>query len=448
MASSRKPAPADLPARAGEFLARRVSPGARLCLGYSGGLDSTVLLHVLAALRETLDFRLTAVHVHHGLSPNADAWAAGCQAVCARLAVPLEIVQVDVLADGRGLEDAARSARYAALAGQDADFVVVAHHADDQAETLLLRLLRGAGARGLSAMAGERPLAESRLLRPLLSTPRVELERYARRHGLDHAEDESNADTALSRNWLRHDVLPLLESRFPSCRSVLARTADRIAEEAALLDDLARIDLAATSEGEALRWAALRALNAPRARNLIRLWLRERTGSAPSSAHLDALLTQAGEAGRDRQPAWRWAGWVVRRHRGRLELGPDMPLPADQWRWHGEPLLDLADHGRLLFQPTVGEGLADRHLPPAGAVVVWRAGGEKLKPDCRRPRRTLKNLLREAGLRPDLRQRLPILMVAGKPVWVAGIGYDCDYQAATDEPGWLISWLPPDRSVP
>jgi tRNA(Ile)-lysidine synthase len=448
MASTRKPGPADLFGRLRAFLAPRLSPGARLCLGYSGGQDSSVLLHLLSGLRQTLDFSLSAVHVHHGLSANADDWAEFCRATCERLGVPFAVHRVAVVADGRGLEAAAREVRYAVFARQSADFILVAHHADDQAETLLLRLLRGAGVHGLSAMTDDRALVEARLLRPLLGVTQAELAAYARRHGVSHIDDESNADWALSRNWLRGRILPELETRFPACREVLAATASRLSESAGLLDDLARLDLARAARAAGIDLAVLAALDAPRARNMLRYWLRERTGTAPYAAHLEALQEQLLQARPDRQPTWRWGGWVLRRHRGLAELVPEVGPATGQWRWHGEPELVLAEHGRLLFQPTVGEGLAADRLPEEGGVIGWREGGEKLKPDCRRPRRTLKNLLREAGLPPDERLRLPLLSIADQPAWVAGVGVDCAFQAGPGEPGWLISWLPAGRSNP
>ncbi|OIO80007.1 MAG: tRNA lysidine(34) synthetase TilS [Hydrogenophilales bacterium CG03_land_8_20_14_0_80_62_28] len=442
MASSRKPGSADLSGQVRDFLAPRLFPAARLCLGYSGGLDSTVLLHLLAGLRRLLAFRLTAVHVHHGLSPHADDWAAACQMACDRLDVPLNVRRVRVVVDGQGLEAAAREVRYAALGEQPADFILVAHHRDDQAETLLLRLLRGAGVHGLAAMAEDRALAGSRLLRPLLDAARDDLRRYARRHGLTYIDDESNADQALTRNWLRGKMLPEIEARFPACREILASTAARLMESAALLDDLARLDMADTAQGDSLDLAGLRRLAAARARNVLRYWLRERIAVTPSEAHLETLLSQLLVAGPDRQPVWRFGGKVLRRHRGRASLVADVGPVEGQWLWRGESELILADLGRLIFLAAVGEGLAADKLPAAGCTVGWRGGGEKLRPDCRRPRRTLKNLLREAGLPPDERLRLPLLSIAGQPVWMAGIGVDCAFQAGPGEAGWLIFWQP------
>lgn len=445
MANSRKPALADLPGRLRAFLLPRLFPGARLNLGFSGGLDSSVLLHLLAELRPALGYDLKAVHVHHGLSANADAWEAFCRDTCLRLGVPFEAYRVEVVTDGQGLEAAARAARYSVFARYPADFTLVAHHADDQAETLLQRLLRGAGVHGLAAMSDDRALIGGRLLRPLLGVSRAELAAYAHRHHITHIDDESNADWSLTRNWLRGRILPELESRFPSCREALAATSSRLAESAALLDDLARLDLARAACGEGVDLAALAELGLPRARNLLRYWLRERTGSVPTAVHLETLLDQLLGAAPDRQPVWRWGGSVLRRHRGTVELVADSVPATGQWCWRGEPELALEEYGRLLFQPVMGEGLAARHLAMDGATVGWREGGEKLRPDCRRPRRTLKNLLREAGLPPDERQRLPMLSIAGHLVWVAGLGVDCAFQAGAGEPGWLISWLPARR---
>ncbi|MDR3393363.1 MAG: tRNA lysidine(34) synthetase TilS [Parasulfuritortus sp.] len=448
MANSRKPGPADLSGRVRDFLAPRLFPDARLCLGYSGGLDSTVLLHLLAGLRATLNFRLSAVHVHHGLSLHADDWAAACQSICDRLGVPIQVRQVDIVVDGQGLEAAAREARYAVFAEQSADFILVAHHAGDQAETLLLRLLRGAGVHGLSAMSEDRSLNEARLLRPLLGTTREALYSHAAALGLAYIDDESNADRSLTRNWLRGKVMPELESRFPACREVLARTATRLAESADLLDDLARLDCAGALNDEGLDLAVLGGLTPARARNLLRFWLREQTGVAPYAAHLDELLSQLLGARQDSQPTGYWGGRVLRRHRGCISLVADAGPVTGQWLWCGESELCLAGYGRLVFLATVGEGLAADKLPAQGVLVAWREGGEKLKPDCRRPRRTLKNLLREAGLPPGERLRLPLLLIEGHPVWVAGIGVDCAFQAGPGEPGWLISWQPTARSDP
>lgn len=427
------------------FLRPRLFPAARLCLGYSGGLDSSVLLHVLARLRAELGFHLTAVHVHHGLSGHADDWAEFCRRACACLAVPLAVRRVTVVNAGDGIEAAARRARYRVYAEQAADFLLLAHQQDDQAETLLLRLLRGAGVRGLAAMAAERPLVggRTRLLRPLLSVARRQLEDYAAANQIAALQDESNMDVTYRRNWLRQQVLPLIETRQPAIRQLLARSAEQLAESAGLLDDLARLDLGQADVGDGLPLHLLAESSGARARNLLRYWLRRQTGVSPSSAKLDDMLHQWRDARPDRHPVVAWAGGVLRRRDGCvLWMAPPPPAPVGVWVWHGERELILAGYGCLHFTPSLGEGLRAAALSVAGGTVGWRRGGERLQPECRRPNRCLKDLLRESGVPAEQRFHLPLLWLADRLVWVAGIGVDCAFQAAPEEPGWLISWRP------
>ena len=228
-------------ARVAAFL-RRHPPGERLAVAYSGGLDSTVLLHLLAGLRGEHAYRLSAVHVHHGLLPAAEAWVAHCERQCAALGVPLRVERVSVGRAGRGLEAAAREARYRVFAGLDVDTLALAHQRDDQAETVLLQLMRGGGVKGLAAMPAARALGGITLLRPLLETTRAEIEAHARTHGLSWVEDESNDDVRLRRNAIRRHLLPMLARTFPDAVQTLARAAGQFAEQAALLDDLAELD--------------------------------------------------------------------------------------------------------------------------------------------------------------------------------------------------------------
>lgn len=438
--------PLDLEGHVRDFLRSRLSPDARLCLGYSGGLDSSVLLHLLAGLRRDLGFGLSAVHVHHGLSAHADAWAEHCRLTCARLDIALTVCRVEVVADALGLEAAARAARYQAYAGQAADYIVLAHHQDDQAETLLFRLLRGAGVHGLAAMAEQRGHQGRAILRPLLAVGRAALHEHARRHGIEYVEDDSNADLALTRNWLRHEVLPQLEQRFPACRPVLARTATQLAESAGLLDELAAADLALAEDPAGLRLEVMAGLGPARARNLLRFWLQRETAALPSRAWLVEALEQLLHTDPDRHPGLAVAGRVLGRQAGRAILrSPATPVPDGEWRWQGEAELVLGDCGRLLFVPAVGAGLAVDRLPAQGGQVTWRVGGERLRPNCRRPARTLKNLLREAAIPAGERERLPLLFIGDRLAWAAGLGVDCAFQAGSDEPGWLISWCPPGR---
>src|SRR5256712_5691534 len=241
MESSRNSSPSELPRRVAAALSRTVPQGAHLALGLSGGVDSVALLSILLELAPALRFSLRAVHVNHGISPNAGRWAGFCAELCGKSQVPLQLETVDLSPyRGLGIEGAARQARQEVFARLEADFVVLAQHRDDQAETLLLRLLRGAGLRGLAAMSSLRsfPGSRARLLRPLLEVSRAEIEAYARLRGLEWIEDESNVDTLRQRNFLRHEVFPLIERQFPAVRATVARTAAHLAEARELLDEM------------------------------------------------------------------------------------------------------------------------------------------------------------------------------------------------------------------
>jgi tRNA(Ile)-lysidine synthase len=301
MAVSRNSLSADLLERVGAFLAARVQAGEQLCVGLSGGCDSVVLLHALSRLGYA--GRLTAIHVHHGLSPNAAAWAEFCAGYCRDLAVPLTIRQVTVdRQNGLGLEAAARQARYAAFAECSADCILLAQHRGDQAETLLLNLLRGTGVTGAAAMPVERRWAGLRLLRPLLDISRQEIEVYARSNELGWVDDESNADTALTRNFIRHEVLTAVNRRFPAAETALAQAAANFAEASGLLDELAGIDWRSAADGEAARLSVLRTLSLPRLKNVLRYRLRQLGWRVPVATRLDEFARQIQTAGPDRHP--------------------------------------------------------------------------------------------------------------------------------------------------
>lgn len=321
MAASRNRPSPDLAARVGAFVAARCGGDRRLGVGLSGGCDSVVLLHAMASLG--LVGRLTAIHVHHGLSPNADAWADFCAGFCARLDVPLILRKIAVdRSSGLGIEASARQARYAAFAECPVDDLLLAQHRGDQAETLLLNLLRGAGVTGAAAMPVERRFGDKRVLRPLLAVPRADIEAYARARDLAWIDDESNADPTFTRNFLRHDVMPVLAGRFPGAESALAQSAAHFAEAAELLDALAEIDWQAGCDGEALRLAALRALSPARARNLLRYRLRRLGWQVPVAARLDEFVRQLQTAGPDRHPELQLPDGRMRAARGLLHWLP------------------------------------------------------------------------------------------------------------------------------
>ena len=281
-----------------DVLARNHARSSRMCVGLSGGLDSVALLRVLAGLREKFALELSAIHVHHGLSPNADAWGAFCKTICAAHSVPLVVARVTVdRAAAGGIEAAARAQRYAAFDDVDADYVALAQHADDQAETVLHQILRGTGLKGMAGMGETRPLREGlSVLRPLMSVARADIEAYANAQGLTWIEDESNADLHYTRNFLRHEVMPKLAERFPHYRESLARTGRHAAEADEMLSTLAAIDL--KWDGKTAVAEALDKLPRARQVNALYHWLQwvRPVGSSelavPSHAQLGAWAQQ------------------------------------------------------------------------------------------------------------------------------------------------------------
>ncbi len=415
-------------------------------VGLSGGLDSVTLLAVLAGLAGPLGFSLRALHVDHGISPNAPQWARFCEELCAGLGVPVQVERARI-GDTRalGLEGAARRARYAILAREDADFVVLAHHRDDQAETLLLQLLRGAGPLGMAGMPALRALpgSRARVLRPLLGVARSEIEAWAREHGLAWIEDESNDDLELQRNFIRHRVLPLLEQRFPAARVTAARAAAHLAETESLLLALAQIDLEALGREREIELTGLRRLGPARAKNALRYLCQSRAIPLPSAAQADELHRQLIEAQDDRTVLVEIGGWQFRRFRGRLYIERARADVAAGFReeWTGENALPLLALGGVLrFKPEEGRGVSVRKLHRAGVTVRLRRGGERFQPDARRPHRTLKNLLQENGIPWWRRGRWPLVYCGEELVSVPGIGDDCAWQADRSEPGVIISW--------
>jgi tRNA(Ile)-lysidine synthase len=433
----------DLDAHIAARLEAHVPRGAALCAGLSGGLDSVVLLDLL--VRASGDRALSAVHVHHGLSPNADHWAGFCGELCSARGVPLSVerVRVDPGAP-EGLEAAARAARYAVYAERPEDFVVLAHHRDDQAETLLLNLLRGTGLRGMAAMPEVRELPGSRvrLLRPLLEVPRAALRTHASERGLRWIEDESNASTRHDRNYLRRDIAPLLDVRLPRWREAALRFARHSASAQTLLEALARIDGLPQRAGEPL--PADPGLPEERRANLLRAFLALNGAAMPSEARLGEMARQLFGARGDARIRLEHDGLEVVRYRGRVHLERGAPDPSP-WRrpWHGELEVDLGeDRGTVRFERATGDGLAASRTRGEGWHFAGRSGGERLRPDAHRPNRTLKNLLQEHAVPEWQRNRMPLLFHGEHLVWVPGIGIDTRYACAPGEPGLRPEWLP------
>ncbi|KJH68824.1 tRNA lysidine(34) synthetase TilS [Chromobacterium violaceum] len=412
-------------------------------VGLSGGLDSVALLSLLCEARARRpEIGLSAVHVHHGLSPNADAWAAHCQALCDSLRVPLRIERVQVHAGGgESVEAAAREARYQVYRRSASEVIALAHHQDDQAETILLQLLRGGGARALAAMPALRELAPGKLLwRPLLEIPRERLEAYVKARGFAWVDDESNLDTRYRRNLLRHDILPRLERALPHYRSHLSRAAMLQADAAAILDEVAREDLQACRTENGLDCGSVLALSAPRRRQTLLAWLDALGWPAPEPGALLEFLRQAEYAERGASPVLRLRQGCLLRFADTLQAWPKAqsePPASTALLWRGGDAQPLSEWGGELAWERRDAGLPAALLE-SGAYLAPRRGGEKLS--ARVGRREVKDLLREAGVPPLLRRRWPLLYGAdGELLAVPGIAVS--HRAGTDG-GWWPLWRP------
>jgi tRNA(Ile)-lysidine synthase len=457
MASSRKRLPKADPverrlldalggAVAEHFGAQPLEPGARrarrkwpLLIAFSGGRDSSALLDAACRLRRNraqgFD-ELIAVHVHHGLLAEADQWLQFCEQACARLQVPLQIRRVYVVTGGRGVEEAARSARYAALAEvareHDAAAVLTAHHLDDRVETFLINWMRGAGLDGLTGFAARRAMTGSgaALLRPWLGIARADIEHYVAQRELAYVDDPSNADSKLLRNALRARALPALKAARPGFLRGAARSIELLAESAEALHELAAADLAACTDGAPagmLRLDRLSALPPGRRAVAVRAWLDAQGVEMPSRARLAQVLAQALGGRADTRMKVRLGAYEVRRHRGLLLLRESQLERHGEAtiRWRGEAEIAVPAWGGVLrFEPTDGEGFDADWLRAEPLRLRGRGGGERFKPHPLRPSKTLKRLFQDAGIAEFERVALPLVWRDDRLIFVAGLGAD------------------------
>jgi tRNA(Ile)-lysidine synthase len=415
-------------------------------LAYSGGLDSSVLLHILVQCQQDVPFQLSAIHVHHGLSENANDWADFCLQTCAAYRVPCAVIHVKVdKSGGLGVEAAARAERYKALQSVSASYICLAHHQDDQAETLLLQLARGAGAKGLSGMPEYD--RQVKYLRPLLVHSRYTLEQYAKQHQLRWIEDESNQSLAYDRNFMRHQVLPLLAQSYPAIKKTLSRTASHMAEMSLLLSDLAEIDA-----GQAFRQPSmhdiqldicqLALLSEPRAKNLLRYWLERHDVLMPSTEQLQQILRQLLDA----KPSAKIKLKVdnqrsIRRFQDHAYLVEDhIPLATYNKLWQGESEIWLSPYSQLVFEKKLGQGIALRYLENAKLRIKNREGSERFRPDLARPSRTIKRMMQTHTIPPWQREQLPLIFMEETLVCIPNLGVDESFKAKPDETGLDIVW--------
>jgi tRNA(Ile)-lysidine synthase len=424
-------------------------PDISLCVAFSGGIDSTALLAALASLRDDGP-RVRAVHIDHGLHPNAKRWSSHCRKLARQLGVALKVSRVSVSRErGTSLEEAARTARYQCLSGQlrSGEVLLTAHTEDDQLETVLLQLFRGCGLPGLAAMGAIAPLGAATMARPLLGCSRAQLEAWVRARELPWIEDDTNLDERFDRNYLRRRVLPAVRERWPTVATAVGRSARHAAQAQELLTSLAQADLERARDGAALSVRALRALPLQRRRNLLRLWIASAGHQVPDARRLEEIAGPLIEARPDAHPRVEWTRegatrqrCIVTRQADLLSLADDGPVlvgggPAGPvaWDWRASHCCQLPDGGAL-------ELARDRHGPvdldalPPQLAVTWRQGGERLRVRRGGPRRALKSLLREAHVPPAQRARLPLILAEGSLIAAADLWLDESVRALAEAP--------------
>jgi tRNA(Ile)-lysidine synthase len=424
------------------------APPPRITVAFSGGLDSTVLLAALCRL--DLPVPLRAAHVDHGLHPDSERWSRECSAVAAQLGVELVTQRVAVeRAGGRGLEAAARDVRYAALGAAlvDDEWLLTAHHADDQLETLLLRLVRGSGVRGLRGIVAFAPFGPGWLGRPLLGCTRAELAGAARALALTWLDDPSNRDTRLDRNYLRAEVLPALRARWPSAAHHAERLARQMSDAEQILDGVAAEDARALPAPWCVPRAVLASLDAARQRNLLRYLVRGAGLGTPSARKIEELRAALLGARGNAQPLVAWPTGEARVFRRALYLGA--PLPPPPAEDYAAPLRKgeswSGPEGRVELVPAAaGDGLPESWLAN-GLTLRFRGGGERFRPRGRGHHHTLKHLFQEAGIVPWMRARVPLIYRDETLVAIGDLWLTADVDVAPTEPRWRVAWT---RALP
>ena len=412
-----------------------------MTVALSGGIDSVVLLHLLHQLQKKHRFILNAMHVHHGLSQNADKWVKFCEKLCMKLSLPLDVEYIQLPhKKSLGIEGEARRLRYEKLLKTKTDLIVLAHHEDDQAETFLLQLIRGAGVKGLSSMAHFD--VTKKLWRPLLNQSKYDIESYAKQHKLKWIEDESNQNIDFDRNFIRSKVLPILKNRFNHIIKVISRSSAHLAEAQNLLDDLAQIDLKkhlkSINYNHKLQVKTLNKLSLTRAKNVLRYWLEMNNQLMPSKDLLDELLRQVLTAKKDAELKIELSkDYEIRRYQDEIYIVQKNQNTQKNYEiiWQGESEILLPNGSKLKLKKVKGKGISLERIKDKKLIISNRKGGESFKPDSKRPTKKVKQLLQESDLLPWDRENLPLIFVGHQLASVPNFGIDIKFQTKPNEAG-------------
>ncbi len=414
-------------------------------VGYSGGMDSHVLLHTVSQSREQISKEIFAIHVNHGLNEKANQWAEHCQNVCDAIDIKLIQINLDATAPkGESQEEWARDLRYEAVENilDKNDLFLTAHHKDDLAETILLQLLRGAGPAGLSAMPEKTQLGEGWHVRPLLDFTREEMASYAADNNLNWINDDSNDDVRFDRNYLRQMVMPSLKQRWPGVLKTLSRAAGIQSNVNELIEDLAAQDLSLCikPENNTLNAHHLGALSSARAVNVIRYWLKMHQYRSPGAKVLEQILSDIVNSQSDTSPCIRWGDVEIRRYRDMVFLTRGLPTVSDDAKlisWNISDECEL-EFGKLKADIITGQGIAYNKITGSRINIRYRTGHEQIKLGGHH--HTLKNVFQEKGIPPCFRAIIPLIYIDNRLVEITGLCIDEDFTAGPDEKSLFISW--------
>jgi len=418
-------------------------------IAFSGGLDSSVLLYMMykASLQHS-QISLSAIHVNHGISANSHEWSEFCQNVCQKLEVPFQSYTIDVShVKGESLEASARECRYALLSSQlrDDQVLLTAHHQDDQCETLLLQMLRGSGLSGIASMPEIQVFSCGYLARPLLNITRESIRRYAIDENIDWIEDESNSDTNLDRNYIRHNVIPLIKARWPSASKTIARTAKHAHETIYLANMQGQHDYVKTKiiGTDVISLSALRQFSRTRQKNILRYWIREHNKSMPSSIVMERILSESIESSVDRNPKVAWDNVEVRRFRDGLYILDTLPEADANLTLNIEQACDYLPLGTLSCEYTYGDGINTDFLQDRFLSIRFRRGGESILPYNSPYPHRVKKLMSEYGVPPWLRDLMPLVYVDDELVAIPGICVDKNWLAPAHHSSIKLGWYLP-----
>ncbi|PCK08932.1 MAG: tRNA lysidine(34) synthetase TilS [Alteromonadaceae bacterium] len=437
----------DLLASLQEFL-NRVQPQAPIWLAYSGGQDSSVLLHLLSRINPPLPLKI--VHVNHQLSNNAEAWQQHCITTAKTLGYRCQVESAQVNRQGKGLEGAAREARYRIFERliEPGEYLFTAHHQNDQAETMLFRCLRGSGLRGMRAMEQQRSLAQGTLARPLLNISQADISAYAEHFDLKWIEDESNDDLRFDRNFLRHTIFPSLNERWPGSVKRMARTSTWLGEANSLLEEYLDTDLHHCNQrlerlGQSIAIPNMNGFSEARVKHLIQFWVNQQGYAQPSHHHIKQLKNLL-EAKADANPLVAWGDCELRRYQNRLYIlprPPHIPTPQIQSKttWLSASPLTLKDGSILKISADSLDTSHDSGSTYPKLTVSYRAGGERCKPTTRAKSQTLKKLLQEYAVEPWLRDRIPLIFQDGQLIAVGDI-FSCTTTTSNNQPNLSFDW--------